>query len=635
MKKILLVLLAILLAFAMIACDDTTDDTKDSTNENSTSSTDSGDNSDPTLPDGDNTGDSSNTDDSNNTDNSGSGDNGNEDKEQGSVLANAIIKQFEDAASMKLEFSLEVVNTEEYWELADDEELAKNTDYLHGIANFVLVAAKTENGVNLKIDALIKSDYGEGFETDAEMTVLYIIDGVMYQYDSYYEGYVATEIPAVDTTEIEAIVGEIINSTGLTEDDFNAMLGQLGESFIYVFNVIDNKGTISADFKPIYDALVAYLDGINPEEYTVEDILNDILALVDETLTADALVEIMAQTLDLTVAEYLTVLDTALQETYGMTLNEAIATITNDETVQLALAEIMLANGVSEDEIVENLEMIKALTIEMIVPAEMMDVKLYDLYIAMMMGDVEIPEGEEIEIPTLEEVVAMINAILDMTLAEAEENLEIPFSTILAIPELLVLNACDFEINVNFEGVFQLVSVEGKFEFDAVASNPSYYDETKMDVNALALTVTFKLYEISNESVEIVLPEDIVIVEPDVGAEELEYHLFEGTEHIGLLKIAEDEGYVFVTVYKYGVMYSAILEYPGFDGTYIVFNGEYMTNEENELIYDGDVIIEIDIENESAYISYSEHAWSTWEDGGDGYYYRVCVNCGVMDDQEA
>lgn len=652
MKKFLLVLMAVLLCFTLIACDDTTDDStpnensSTSTNDNTTDSTQDG-NTDATVPGGDNT-DDSNTGDSSTTDSTGGND---EDKDDvvgsdkiGLILTNALIKQFENAASMKLEFVLELVNTEDVWVIEESALLPEGEEKnekssLHGIAKLTVVVAKTENGYDLRIDADVKSDEGEGFEEDFVGTVLYIVDGVVYSYNSDIDAYVVSEIPAMDTTAIEGMIGEIIAGSGLTEDDMNALVNELGAAFLVAFNVVDNKGTVSADLKPIVDGLVAYLEGIDPTVYTIEDIINDILAIATgDELTAEMLVTALGEALNMTVGEYLTVMEATIEDAYGMTINELIAEITSDETVQLIIVEMCMAQGKGETEIAEILAGLSQLTIETLVPEEMHAVTMYDLMVSLIMAEVE-PENsaDAPEIPTAEELVAMINAILDMTLADAEVNLEIPFSMVLAIPQMIEVNELNFKYEINFEGVFQLVSVEGEYNVDVKTTFPSIVPG-KVDISTYDIKVTVKLYEISDTVIEITAPTDKTLVNDIFEKDFFAYN--EDDMYLGDLSIyTYYDGTIDVYFSYEGVEYYASIEVDAIDGYTVTIENAIYTNENGDSVSAGEVVIVIDPvfgEFEATFNTCDGHTFGAWTmDEDSGYFTRTCLNCGYTEKQLA
>ena len=79
----------------------------------------------------------------------------------------------------------------------------------------------------------------------------------------------------------------------------------------------------------------------------------------------------------------------------------------------------------------------------------------------------------------------------------------------------------------------------------------------------------------------------------------------------------------------------AIVDIEYFDGINLVIDGGSFDNVDVGPIYEGEVTIVFDGENEDAVIFFGEHLWGAWEDGEDGWYYRQCVCCGAWDEIEA
>ena len=274
MKKFLLLLMAIILAFSLIACDDTTDGSSNSNEPSSTAnssdkgngntSDNNGENED--VP-GDNQGGNEETPGGNqggNEETPGGNQGGNQEIPGGNekpsdttglILTQALINQFSQAASMKLEFNVDVELEETEWIV----DYGECESYTHGIAKFVVTIAKTKTGFNLKVEADVQSDNGDGMTPDVQGAVLYIVDGVIYKYNKDLDLYLISEMEEIDTSEIEGMIAMILQEINLTEDDMKAIFNELGATFLYVFNVVDNKGSISADYKPALDNLLAYL----------------------------------------------------------------------------------------------------------------------------------------------------------------------------------------------------------------------------------------------------------------------------------------------------------------------------------------------------------------------------------------
>lgn len=648
MKKFLLVLMAIIMAFSLIACDDTTDGSSNPSNGVESSDNGSGGSSDNNSGDSDVPG---GTDSSNPDGNVPGTDEENPSDKAGLILSQSVITQFAQAASVKIEFVLDLEMAEVEW-LEGYGKLDYNT---HGIAKYVVTVAKTENGCNLKVDADVQSDYGEGMTPDLQREVLYIVDGVIYEYNEDLDMYLISEIEEIDTTEVQAMINMLLEEANLTEDDVNAILNELGATFLYAFNVVDNKGSISADIKPAVDAVLAYFKGLNLKEDTLRGVINDALALVDENLTVEMLLLQLESVYNMTLEEYITALDGELSANYGMTLQDLYDSFAKNETVQMILKEVWAEEGISETEIESRINAMLQAKVTDLIPKEYMSKTMYEVIVDMLSkaqtDDVpdevtalsETTESQATLPSTTEEFMVMVNSILDMSLLEAEQTFGIPCTMIVMMANFITVDAYDYEINVNFTGIFQIESVDGEYNFGFTMVSPSEVsgEENMMKVS---LNLTFKLYEISRETIEITAPTDkeyfIDIFGKDYEGVFGEYSSTltletyeDGT--IDLILTLRDEDTVCGYIYCNEITLNDFEEVA--DGFVITFAQPYTIDENADYVALASFTVGINYELDTFEVvptQECEHEWGLWQDNGEGGNIRVCVLCGETQEQE-
>lgn len=493
MKKLLLVLMALLLTFSLIACGDDETTPTESSKENKIDCAVHFD------ANGDNK-----------CDNCGEATETKKDN-VGVVLAGAVAKQFENANTLTLEVNFNLLMDKDEWLNGETLE----NDYLNGIAKFTITAAKTENGCNLKVDAEVKSkDSKDGeYKTSMNGTVLYVVDNAVYSYVEELDAFSTSELELENNEEIaatKAMLEQIFAGVEIPEEEINEAINQLGGALLTSFNIKENKGSSSLDLKPTLDKLISYLSAIDPETKTLGDVLNDILSHAGDDVTYNDVLLTAKGMLSMTVSEYIEFLNASLTEAYGMNINELYASIMADEQLQGVLVNVLMSTGeFDEADAKAAVAAYAALEITEMIPAEMMDVVVYDLVMSMMAGTDE--DGNPMEYPTIDDLEAMANAYLSVTLAQLAEALEIeiPLQAVLMVVDSVKINALNSKLDVKFQGTFQLEYIESTTTVDIEFAIPSEY-EGKPKTLAVKSTLIFKFYNISTAKTEIKAPTNII-----------------------------------------------------------------------------------------------------------------------------
>ena len=485
-KKLLSLLLVFLMIFALVACDDKDNDDNDD---------DNGDNGSSVItPGGD------------------IGGNGNVDKTEGLTLSNAFIEQFEAAKSVKADLDFTLVATTDTWYF-DGSQNVNDISYTDVKGDITITVAKNESGLfDAKIDATLSERYDKTAEYDVmpEQTILWFVDGVVYVYDEDLKAYMVTELPVEELkTQIEGAIAVLTKDITITDDEKNAVLKELGFAVVSTFDIKDNKGSISVDYKAAYDKLVAYIKALDLEKDTVRKVLDDALKLVDDELTSAKLVAELERVSNLTVNEALAEIDKYLTDNYDTTLQGIYDTIVNDARLLTLLNNIDTMMGDDEEfvpnEIIAQLKAIKIA--EFVTEAGVADVKIIDVIMSFFSEPEEgVQPMAAAEEPT---IFDQINAMLDMKLSELEAMIEMPIITMAkSYIDCIKVNEYNSKIDLNFEGTFVLKSIEGSMNVDFAVDMPSQEVDGKTDKIATDMSMTFKVYDISNTAVEITAPDD-------------------------------------------------------------------------------------------------------------------------------
>ena len=504
MKKFLLLMLAILLAFSLIACDDEANDDSTTNKPNKPAA-------EPCTVhyDGDDNG---------KCDGCGAAtETGSE--LAGLVLTQAVKEQFESANSLKIEFALDQTSTGTIWTPdfdGDTEEIVSVDQYSKMSYKFTLTVARTEKGVDFKIDAV--SSYQMDADSEPmvdKQTVMLCVDGYVYEYVSELQGYVKEAIEAVDdvtVAKVKELAQKLFDGLGMTDEELNEALNSIGKGIIDSFNIKDNKGSVTVDMKDGLEAVLDYIVALDLETTTVGDVINDVLALIDESLTIESIIETEAAIYAMTVSEAIDALDQYLTVNQGITLQQLYVTVLSNEQIVSILKENMMANGqMTEVEFEQSLAALKLTDVKTLIPEEIANVTIYELIADSM------ATGEGGTYPSLEESLGSATALLNMTLAELEasEEFGIPFSEMQAAFAGVTVNELYVQLDVELKGIFKLDKIKFTFTADVSTESASYFAPDKTDVTNAVTTITAEISGISKNKIEIEAPTNIVEAEQD------------------------------------------------------------------------------------------------------------------------
>jgi len=392
----------------------------------------------------------------------------------------------------------------------------------------VLTKADNTLGFNAMIDVEIKML--EGTETVTQAVTLYIIDDFGYSYDATEEAWI--KVALTEVTDAIEMITQALGEADLTIDEATAkeIVKALGSAITENVQIKDGKITGTLDYKALYDDLVAYVNAIDPATMTVEELINDVLALADEELTYEALVAEVKAVLELTVNEAIAEIDAALTEQYETTLQGLFDTIVNDEQFVSAITGIMVGQGMPETEVAAYIAQIQAIKIaEVVTGLGIGEETLYDVIVSMVAAsqtpdfsepeDAEKVEGgyegvEELEdipgeepagAPTLDEAITMLNGMVKMTLNDA--GIGEMLTMVKTYLAMIDIDKYVMSTEITLGANYAITKVTGSMDFDVVVTVP--------DQGAFAVTeeADFELVP-SETAAQIALPAGAEVIDP-------------------------------------------------------------------------------------------------------------------------
>lgn len=439
-------------------------------------------------------------------------------KVMGTLLRKNLEKQFNEINSAKLEFTFDFESVSEVWEGCyyneNDELIYYTVSETNSDSYDVDVwISRTADGFNAKM--MISStrtylhDYsdetGEEPVTEYEAKLIYFIDGNVYERISN-DYYVKSEIDS----SITEIIGKLSEVQLLSDKDKNELLDAFGSEVATVLNLKDNKGSVSVDLKDDYDELVAYLTGLDFENDTLEDVIDDALALVSEGLTVEAIITELERFASLKVNDGFAELDAWLTENHGTTFQGIYDSVVNNpefveflKSVIVAVNQTGAADSEFEEEFKKDIETLQTFNMaEFIVEREMEDMTVYD-FVNFWLDE---------RLISAEELFSNLRESLDGTLAEYDEALDGKLTHIVSFLDSITVKEFNAKLDVNFKNILEVTDVNGSFNFSALRVAPSDYEGRD---NSWSVTVraTFKAYQLSASTLSLALDGDMEILD--------------------------------------------------------------------------------------------------------------------------
>ncbi len=428
----------------------------------------------------------------------------------GNLLSAALVSQLNDVKSFKLDLALEVTS-ETTVEITnpDAADYLPESGYSADLYEIKIEATRTaDGGINAKISLSQKSkDTKGGSYGAAHGYDVYLIDGVVYTYDNDLEAYIAEELP-MDVEQIEAALGELLAGVALTDEEKNVLYTNLGESIISTFKIADGKGSFYFDAKPVADKFIQYVKDFDIQNKTVRGLVDDVLGLIDEELTAAAILTELERIGALTVTAALAELDAWLTENYGTTLQGIYDTVVNDKNFEQIFSNA-IALSAPEDvtpaqiaaEVERLLAALRAFKIsDYLTQAGIGNMTVYDFGLALF---IEMSGAPTEGAPTIDDFFDRINAYLDTKLIELGEDMEYQLTMIKSTFSMYTVNALNAKIDLGFEGLFKLASVDVAAVADISASSTVNGNSF---TSSAVINATAKLHSLSKDAITIALP---------------------------------------------------------------------------------------------------------------------------------
>lgn len=425
----------------------------------------------------------------------------------GDVLSDKVIAQIKDAKSFKIEIVKSVISDESTWYESDVGPIEEK-DYHEMIDKIYVTVSYDENG-KVRAMAELETSYtdtsGET-ETTERAPYLYIVDGFIYTYDKELDGYAKSEMP-VEISEVEAVLEALTKGVELDEETKAELLAKIGEFAITSFNIVENKGTVSVDLKDELNAYIKCFADLDPENDTLEDFLNSIIAVTGFELSINELLTNIFDNLGLTVKEATEALNAWCLENNKKSLQETYDELVADPAIEKLiknLIEYTAANAPEEpemsvDELYEKM-FLEFSVEELLASDDMAEITVYELLLGFSGNPTE-------EMPTLEELKETVFGALALTLIELESGFDVPVISLLAASiSQITVDAFDIQLDINFKGVLNIDSVILEFNVGSTTKSPTEY-EGKEDIDSTMTSIIVKLYDINNEMQEIALDE--------------------------------------------------------------------------------------------------------------------------------
>ena len=452
---------------------------------------------------------------------SGNGDNGgneqqlNEKKDYLNDIANALV----NAKSFKVELDATISQSSESQEMSatieGDIELSQNAD---DEALYDMALTMKVSGVS-KYDSNDDGDFAdehESNEIDEEIN-LYVQDGYVYmsedgeEWRKYYKPYsevladqMGETLPEEVTNQYLAMFDKIL-ANELVTGTVDAVVTGVAKTA----EIKDGMFVIGFDAKALVNnTLEMFLD-----DPTIEELANYALALVDDGLTVEAILDKVVTYGDKTIMDIYGEVDAWLEANYGKGVQDIVELVTKDEAILESLEEVGLADQYLEQ--FENINVEEMLT-SYLEAYEMEEVTI-DEIIAMMMGgaqgEMAPMASEEAPEMTLEAMVEMVKEqYLGVTMSQMIGEDE--WEEGVAILEKVKVNALSASFGAKYGNNDKVNYIEMAMDFDVDAADQHYEWDGEEEIVtyediSFAESFTVKISNISASAAAIEFPEEL------------------------------------------------------------------------------------------------------------------------------
>ena len=426
------------------------------------------------------------------------------------ILKNNLGKQISKVNSVKIKVEFDSTVTDERWYLEDNQIMHFfSTEVDKGVID--ITVSRLGDFVNAKIECYQTEDYnsddgGDEYSASYETgSTLYFINGKIYE--EVKDGLYSER--EVVTPQIMELFEKISNISLLNDEDKEAVVNALTKEVVTVLDLKDNKGSVSIDLKPTYDGFKEYVLSLDFDNTTLGMVVTDALQLVDPELTSEELIEIISRVGNLTVTEAYEEIDNYLTENYDTTIQGAYDKIVNDpdvvELIRYVIIERNEYDPENEKDLLKVDEVINAIqkvnVREIIENSEFSEATVYDVLCGFEILPFSLP-GK------LEDLTGALETLSALTITEFEEAADADvFSMVKEIVSQIEVDALSAKVDINFKNVLELDTINGVFVLDLTEKTKSKSIEDKYDVLRRKENIKFSIYDLSEEPIEIALPE--------------------------------------------------------------------------------------------------------------------------------
>lgn len=432
---------------------------------------------------------------------------GNTPTADGLTIGEAMVNQMLNAQTVHVEMNMVLNHNQEEW-----------YETLHGTQHYtssgdatikiVETMVKTESGIpNFKLEMTARFSDGEG-GYDEETEILLLVDGYAYTYDSSSDKYFKDAIYDESAVGMLSSFTELLTSFALTEEEKDVIYEAYGDLVLSFFDIDNLKGTFTLDLKAFYEDFRATIEDLDPATMSLKELINLSLKAADPELTVETICADLKDIAGKKPMELYDELDAAVKEKCGLSIQELYDKIFNDERIfkliqdGAELLEMPLDENFTEMWNTLKSYKIRDFVSELVAGYEMTDLTMYEI-ISLFVGG---------EIPSIDDLFAQVDAILDMKLAEMEQvggtamlqafaqSIEM-LKTYLSY---LTINSAEMSYEMKLSNVFEIETFNGSINFGFSYSAPSRV-EGKNNTLSVSETGTISA-SYSNEAVAIVAP---------------------------------------------------------------------------------------------------------------------------------
>lgn len=421
----------------------------------------------------------------------------------------SITQQVSEAKTLSVSAKMTTKGSSKYWTEYQTGSYRQDT-YSESVTIEVdAILSKTDSGsYNAKIElssTMTQTELG-ATATENQTFSSYIIDGFGYtelEDNIFYKEPLFPD-STIDTLEeislaVEEVLNTLLEGIELPTIDPNELVSEVTKFASETLSFDANSMSLTYDFAPAVNAVFDYIGNLDPKQ-TIEQTLNNTLALIDETLTVDAILDQVQNLASLNVQDTLDSLDAWLTEEYQTTLQGVWDSVTDSQDFIDLFIYFATQDGTTSIEANEYLTNVQNFDIATYLSyiEGFENMSIYDVIVSSMYASTE-------ETPTIEDVRSLVDSYLSMKL---EDIVPVTYLEQFKGIDVKELSA---KAGIGFDSSYTLTEVSSKFVFDASMTYPSEYaNKTDSSSQYQSIEATASL---SSVAFPIALPDGAIIEE--------------------------------------------------------------------------------------------------------------------------